>query len=48
LTQLVGGVQSGMSYCGAHSIEELQQKAVFVRMTPAGLKESLPHDVEML
>ncbi len=48
LTQLVGGVQSGMSYSGAHSIEELQQKAVFVRMTPAGLKESLPHDVEVL
>jgi IMP dehydrogenase len=48
LTQLVGGVQSGMSYSGAHSIEELQKKAVFVRMTPAGLKESLPHDVEML
>lgn len=48
LTQLVGGVQSGMSYCGAHSIEELQQRAVFVRMTPSGLKESLPHDVEVL
>ncbi|HXF85813.1 MAG TPA: IMP dehydrogenase [Anaerolineales bacterium] len=48
LTQLVGGLQSGMSYCGAHSIEELQQKAVFVRMTGAGLKESGPHDVEVL
>lgn len=48
LTQLVGGVQSGMSYSGAHSIEELQKKAIFVRMTPAGLKESLPHDVELL
>ncbi|HSJ89138.1 MAG TPA: IMP dehydrogenase, partial [Anaerolineales bacterium] len=33
LTQLVGGLQSGMSYSGAHSIEELQQKAIFVRMT---------------
>lgn len=48
LTQLVGGIQSGMSYCGAHSIEELYEKAVFVRMTSAGLKESLPHDVEVL
>jgi IMP dehydrogenase len=48
LTHLVGGVQSGMSYSGAHSIEELQQKAVFVRMTPSGLKESLPHDVQVL
>lgn len=48
LTQLVGGIQSGMSYCGVHSIEELHAQAVFVRMTPAGLKESLPHDVEVL
>lgn len=48
LTQLVGGLQSGMSYSGAHTIEEFQQKAVFVRMTGAGLKESGPHDVEVL
>ncbi len=48
LTQLVGGLQSGMSYSGAHSIQELHEKAIFVRMTPAGFKESLPHDVEML
>jgi IMP dehydrogenase len=48
LTQLVGGLQSGMSYSGASSIEELQQKAMFVRMTGAGLRESGPHDVEVL
>jgi IMP dehydrogenase len=48
LTQLVGGLQSGMSYSGAHSIEEFQQKAIFVRMTGAGLRESGPHDVEVL
>ncbi|MGZ9166375.1 MAG: IMP dehydrogenase, partial [Anaerolineales bacterium] len=48
LNQLVGGLQSGMSYSGAHSIEEFQQKAIFVRMTGAGLKESGPHDVEVL
>jgi len=48
LTQLVGGLQSGMSYSGARTIEELQQKAIFVRMTGAGLKESGPHDVEVL
>jgi len=48
LTQLVGGLQSGMSYSGAGSIEEFQQKAVFVRMTGAGLKESDAHDVEVL
>lgn len=48
LTQLVGGLQSGMSYSGAHSVEELQQKAIFVRMTGAGQRESGPHDVEVL
>ena len=48
LMQLVGGLQSGMSYSGAHSVEEFQQKAIFVRMTGAGLKESGPHDVEVL
>lgn len=48
LTQLVGGIQSGMSYSGAHSIEEFREKAVFVRMTAAGLTESHPHDVEVL
>jgi IMP dehydrogenase len=48
LNQLVGGLQSGMSYSGAHSIQEFQQKAIFIRMTGAGLKESGPHDVEVL
>ncbi|HMB22424.1 MAG TPA: IMP dehydrogenase [Anaerolineales bacterium] len=48
LTQLVGGLQSGMSYSGARSIEEFQEKAIFVRMTGAGLRESGPHDVEVL
>ncbi|HXD09649.1 MAG TPA: IMP dehydrogenase [Anaerolineales bacterium] len=48
LMQLVGGLQSGMSYSGVHSIEELQEKAIFVRMTGAGLKESGPHDVEVI
>ena len=48
LTQLIGGLQSGMSYSGAHTIEEFQQKAIFVRMTGSGLKESGPHDVDVL
>ncbi len=48
LTQLVGGLQSGMSYSGATSLEDFQKKAIFVRMTGAGLKESGPHDVEVL
>lgn len=45
LSQLVGGLQSGMSYTNAHSIYELHEKAVLVRMTSVGLKESKPHDV---
>lgn len=48
LKQLVGGLQSGMSYTNAHSIEELHEKAVLVRMTPVGLRESHPHDVEVI
>jgi len=48
LKQLVGGLQSGMSYTNAHSITELHEKAVFVRMTPIGLMESRPHDVEVI
>lgn len=48
LTQLVGGIQSGMSYSGAHTLKEFHDKAIFVRMTGAGLQESKPHDVEVL
>jgi len=43
--QLVGGLRSGMGYCGSETIEMLQEKAQFVRITGAGLKESHPHDV---
>jgi IMP dehydrogenase len=43
--QLVGGLRSGMGYCGAATIDELQQKAKFVRISSAGLKESHVHDV---
>jgi IMP dehydrogenase len=46
ITQLVGGVRSGMSYCGARTLAELRHNASFVRLTPAALKESYPHDVE--
>ncbi len=42
--QLVGGLRSGMGYCGAHTIEELH-RAKFVRITNAGVQESHPHDV---
>ena len=45
LYQLVGGLRSGMGYCGAATLDELRQKANFVRQTPRGLRESHPHDV---
>ena len=43
--QLVGGIRSGMGYCGCHTIAELGEKAKFIRITGAGLKESHPHDI---
>ncbi|MFN7544947.1 MAG: IMP dehydrogenase [Acidobacteriota bacterium] len=43
--QLVGGLRAGMGYCGAGSIAELQEKATFLRVSPAGLRESHVHDV---
>jgi IMP dehydrogenase len=45
--QLVGGLHQSMFYVGAHSIGELKAKGRFVRITPAGLKESHPHDIQM-
>jgi len=45
LYQLVGGLRSGMGYCGCRTLEELHEQARFVRITSAGLKESHPHDV---
>ncbi len=43
--QMVGGLKSGMGYCGAKDIPTLQEKAEFVRITGAGLTESHPHDI---
>ncbi|MBI5100149.1 MAG: IMP dehydrogenase [Nitrospirae bacterium] len=43
--QLVGGLRSGMGYCGCETIEELRKNARFVRITPSGLRESHVHDV---
>ena len=43
--QLVGGVKSGMGYCGCRTIPDLQKSARFIRQTLAGLKESHVHDV---
>jgi IMP dehydrogenase len=45
LQQLIGGLKAGMGYLGARNIEELQQKARFIRITSSGLKESHVHDV---
>ncbi|MBI3895441.1 MAG: IMP dehydrogenase [Acidobacteria bacterium] len=45
VTQLVGGLKSGMGYCGCANLEELHKKARFVRITSAGLRESHVHDV---
>ena len=45
LYQLVGGVKSGMGYCGCHTIPELQSNARFIRQTIAGLREGHVHDV---
>jgi IMP dehydrogenase len=45
INQLVGGLKAGMGYLGASDIAELQKRARFVRITPAGLKESHVHDV---
>jgi IMP dehydrogenase len=45
VTQMVGGLRSGMGYCGCATIEELRQKARFVRISAAGLRESHVHDV---
>jgi IMP dehydrogenase len=43
--QLLGGVRSGMGYCGCKNVGELHSKAQFMRITGAGLKESHPHDI---
>ena len=43
--QLVGGLRSGMGYCGCATVDELRELAQFVRISPAGLRESHVHDV---
>jgi IMP dehydrogenase len=45
--QLVGGLQAGMGFAGAHTIAELQERGQLIRITAAGLKESHPHDIQM-
>ncbi len=47
LYQMAGGLRSGMGYCGTATISELQTETTFIRMSPAGLRESHPHDVNI-
>jgi len=48
LKQLTGGLRSGLSYCGAHSIPQMQENAEFIKMSHAGIAESQPHDVSLM
>ncbi len=45
--QLIGGLRSGMGYCGAQNLDELVRSARFLRVTSAGLRESHPHDIQI-
>ena len=45
--QLIGGIRSGMGYCGTKDLDELRKNAQFIKMTGAGLRESHPHDVQI-
>jgi IMP dehydrogenase len=45
VNQLIGGLRSGMGYCGCRNLDELRKKARFVRISNAGLRESHVHDV---
>lgn len=48
IKQLVGGLKSGISYCGGRNIEELRVNAEFVRITGSGKIESTAHDVQLI
>jgi IMP dehydrogenase len=45
LAQLIGGIQSGMGYLGTANLAQLRQKARYIRVSPAGMREAAPHDV---
>ncbi len=48
IQQLLGGLYSGMSYCGVHSLERLRGNGMFVEITGSGIRESHPHDVKQI
>jgi IMP dehydrogenase len=43
----VGGLRAGMGYCGAKTVEELQENGKFIKITAAGAKESHAHDIKI-
>ena len=45
--QMMGGLRSGMGYCGTHTVEELKENGRFVKISAASLKESHPHDIHI-
>ena len=45
LAQLIGGIQSGMGYLGAANLDQLRDRARYIRVSPAGMREAAPHDV---
>ncbi len=45
--QMVGGLRAGMGYCGTRTIDELRTKAKFIRVSPASVRESHPHDISI-
>lgn len=48
IKQLTGGIRSGLSYCGANNILQMQENAEFIKMSQAGFVESQPHDVDLM
>ncbi len=48
LKQITGGIRSGLSYCGGHTISQMQENAEFIKMSGAGFAESKPHDVDLM
>jgi IMP dehydrogenase len=45
--QLIGGIRAGMGYCGSSNLNDLREKAQFIKMSGAGLRESHPHDIQI-
>jgi len=48
ITQITGGIRSGLSYCGARNIQQMQKNAEFIKISRAGFAESQPHDVDVM